>query len=119
MRDATDQRLFAICEAFRRGMDVEEIYQLTSVDPWFLKKVKDLVDAGEQVPHDAACPTKPRCARAKVMGFNDHALADIVGCERDRNPRLAPPVEYPTLLQIRRHLRRGIRIGDAVLLFDV
>ena len=44
LRKATDERLFLIAEAFRRGMMVDEVADLSSVDPWFLWKIKRIVD---------------------------------------------------------------------------
>ncbi len=89
---ATDQRLFVICEAFRRGMDVEEIHQLTYVDPWFLKKVKDLVDIETELKKYKGMPGEELLRKAKVSGFNDHYLAEIWGikeCDlRDRRREL-------------------------------
>jgi carbamoyl-phosphate synthase large subunit len=79
MRHATDQRLFAICEGFRRGMDVEEIHQLTSVDPWFLKKVKDLVDLESELRLHNGIPSEEMLRLAKTKGFNDHALGELWG----------------------------------------
>jgi carbamoyl-phosphate synthase large subunit len=79
MKHATDQRLFAICEAFRRGMDIEEVHQLTNVDPWFLKKVKDLVDLESEFRTHKGLPDEALLRRAKTASFNDHALAELWG----------------------------------------
>ena len=76
---ATDQRLFAICEAFRRGMDVEEIHQLTYVDVWFLQKVKDLVDLETEFRAYKGLPSEELLRRAKQQGFNDRYLAELWG----------------------------------------
>jgi len=76
---ATDQRLFAICEAFRRGMDVEEIHQLTYVDPWFLQKVKDLIALETEYRAHKGLPDEDLLRRAKLQGFNDHYLAELWG----------------------------------------
>jgi carbamoyl-phosphate synthase large subunit len=76
---ATDQRLFAICEAFRRGMDVEEIHQLTYVDPWFLQKVKDLVELETEFRKHKGEPDEEMLRRAKLQGFNDRYLAEMWG----------------------------------------
>lgn len=79
MRHATDQRLFAICEAYRRGMDVEEIHQLTNVDPWFLKKLRDLVMLEMEFRDHKGLPDEALLRRAKEWGFNDHVLAELWG----------------------------------------
>ena len=43
IRVPNDERLWAIFEAFRRGMLVEEVHALSSIDPWFLRKLDNLV----------------------------------------------------------------------------
>ncbi len=77
LKHATDERLFAICEAFRRGMDIGEVQQLTNVDPWFLKKVKDLVDIEMEFRKHHGLPDEAMLRRAKEWGFNDHYLAEL------------------------------------------
>ncbi len=79
LKHATDQRLFVICEAFRRGMDVEEIHQLTYVDPWFLQKVKNLVMLELEFRACKGLPDEALLRRAKEQGFNDNYLADLWG----------------------------------------
>jgi len=76
---ATDQRIFVICEAFRRGMDVEEVHQLSNVDVWFLKKVKDLVSVETELRSHNGLPDEALLRRAKQSGFNDHNLAELWG----------------------------------------
>jgi carbamoyl-phosphate synthase large subunit len=90
IKNATDQRLFAICEAFRRGYDVEEVHQLSAVDPWFLKKVQDLVSIESELREHDGLPDEDMLRKAKKWGFNDHALAELWG------------VKEPELLALRR-----------------
>lgn len=42
--EATDLRLFAIAEVFRQGAQLDEVHQLTGIDPWFLGKIKGLIE---------------------------------------------------------------------------
>jgi hypothetical protein len=56
---ATDERIFIVAEAFRRGMMVEEVAQLSSIDPWFLEKNPAIGGDG-----DAPAPARPRAARS-------------------------------------------------------
>jgi carbamoyl-phosphate synthase large subunit len=44
MEIANDQRLFVLAESFKRGISLEEIQQLTQIDPWFLYKINSIVD---------------------------------------------------------------------------
>jgi carbamoyl-phosphate synthase large subunit len=80
---ATDERLFAIAEAFRRGMMVEEVAALSNYDPWFLHKIRNLVrmetrlrDHAEALDTDAGVAL---LAEAKRLGFPDRTIADLTG----------------------------------------
>jgi carbamoyl-phosphate synthase large subunit len=98
MREATDERLFAIAEAFRRGMMVEEAAELSRVDPWFLRKIKNIVDREQEIRKAGAEGLTDGLLReAKKTGFSDHELADLLGIrerelrERRRALKLVPP----------------------------
>lgn len=83
LRVATDERLFAIAEAFRRGMMVEEIAQLSYYDHWFLVKIRNIVDmetrlqeAGATILDEAGLPL---LTDAKRMGFTDRTIGELTG----------------------------------------
>ena len=42
LHNPTDKRLFAVAAAFARGYSVEKIWEMTSIDKWFLKKLERL-----------------------------------------------------------------------------
>ncbi|PKN18307.1 MAG: carbamoyl phosphate synthase large subunit [Deltaproteobacteria bacterium HGW-Deltaproteobacteria-6] len=65
-------RLFYIGAALASGMTVEEVYDITKVDPWFLHQIKDILDAEEELK--TAEPTAELLRAAKQMGFSDRAL---------------------------------------------
>ncbi|NLM45967.1 MAG: carbamoyl-phosphate synthase large subunit [Firmicutes bacterium] len=50
LRKVTDERLFVLCEAVRRGFDIDELYRLTKVDRWFLHKLKNSGQAAKRPP---------------------------------------------------------------------
>ena len=98
LRAATDERIFAIAEAFRRGMMVEEVAELSRIDIWFLHKIKNIVDLEQEVRKAGAEGlTDELLRRAKRMSFSDHELADLAGIaepelrERRRKLGLIPP----------------------------
>ncbi len=73
----TDERLFAVYAALKKGIPVEEIYAATKIDEWFLCKLKNLVD------YEAAITGK-KLSRAqylegKRLGYPDKALARFSG----------------------------------------
>jgi carbamoyl-phosphate synthase large subunit len=84
-----DERIFAIAEAFRRGMMVEEVQALSHVDPWFLHKLQDLV----------AFET-----RLKVHAFQIATLAQEPEANLDERPELVVAAEL---------LREAKRMGFA------
>jgi carbamoyl-phosphate synthase large subunit len=90
---ATDERIFIVAEAFRRGMMVEEVAQLSSIDPWFLEKIRQLVEMETRLRLHARelrdlvqnpCDQHPAAEllrTAKGKGFPDAILADIAGVD--------------------------------------
>ncbi|MET3696214.1 carbamoyl-phosphate synthase large subunit [Bacillus oleivorans] len=78
LETATDTRLFAIAEAFWRGMSVAEIYNLTQIDQWFLEKLHRMVKLEQQlseVPWDQLPEDLLRLA--KRINISDQRLAQI------------------------------------------
>ena len=90
---ATDQRLFLICEAFHRGMMVEEVADLSNVDPWFLVKLQRLVQFEGKLRNAASLfhhvtelsgEAAQLLTDAKTMGFADRHLADVLGVKESQ-----------------------------------
>jgi len=98
LREATDERVFAIAEAFRRGMMVAEVAKLSRMDPWFLEKIENIVVLEKEIRDaGAAGLTDELLTRAKRLGFSDHEMADLLGIperglrERRHGLKLIPP----------------------------
>ena len=68
-------RLFYIAAAMQNGMPIDELYQLTKVDPWFLHQIKEIVDTEEELKN--SIPSAELLRAAKQMGFSDRALASF------------------------------------------
>lgn len=75
---ATDQRLFVIAEALRRGMDLEEIARITNWDPFFLFKIKNILDM-EVLLKDGGELAMEVMRAAKRLGFSDRVIAELTG----------------------------------------
>jgi carbamoyl-phosphate synthase large subunit len=73
----TDQRLFKIVKALKIGVSVEEIYQLSGIDPFFLYKIKNIIDMEKKLrsmnPEDSEFLETVR--EAKRLGFSDKQIA--------------------------------------------
>ncbi|KQC09976.1 MAG: carbamoyl phosphate synthase large subunit [Smithella sp. SDB] len=68
-------RLFYIAAAMQNDMSIDELYQLTKIDPWFLHQVKEIVDAENELTNST--PSVELLKAAKKMGFADKALASF------------------------------------------
>ncbi len=74
----TDDRMFAIAELIRRGVDIGLICYATKIDMLFLEKVKNIVMMEKEL---AAAPQDVSClCEAKRMGFSDKYIAKLWGC---------------------------------------
>ncbi len=73
-------RLWYVADAFRAGMSVEEVYELTAIDPWFLDNLKEIVEMEEFLKaHNMEDLDFETISEAKKMGFSDVRLAQILG----------------------------------------
>ena len=68
-------RLFYTAEALREGISVEEVYEMTKIDPWFLHQIIDILAAEEKLKKSA--PDAGLLRAAKQMGFSDRALGAL------------------------------------------
>ncbi|MBP5444935.1 MAG: carbamoyl-phosphate synthase large subunit [Acholeplasmatales bacterium] len=71
----TDERIYAIAEAFRKNVNIERIYKLTQIDRFFLEKIYNIVKLENEIKESKLEPSTIRYA--KEMGFSDAYLAKI------------------------------------------
>ncbi|MDO5647418.1 carbamoyl-phosphate synthase large subunit [Paracoccus sp. (in: a-proteobacteria)] len=74
----TPDRLRVIAEAMRFGLSDDEIQRITHFDPWFLSRLREIVDA-EQGVRDNGLPDADGLRALKMMGFTDARLAHLSG----------------------------------------
>ncbi len=73
------ERLWYVADAFGVGMSLEEAYQHTRIDPWFLSQVKEIVDTELAVEkRTLADLTRDELRGLKRMGFSDRRLAYLL-----------------------------------------
>jgi len=74
----SSERVFLIYEALRKGISVEELYQLTHIGRWFINEMKELVEFEEELlKHKWETLPKEKLAKAKEWGFSDRYLANL------------------------------------------
>lgn len=77
----TPDRIRVIAEAMRFGLSDDEIGQTTRFDPWFLSRIREIVDA-EAIIRKSGLPSDAEAMRKiKMMGFTDARLAMLTGME--------------------------------------
>ncbi len=82
IRKVDDERIFAIAEAFRRGVSMATIVELTQMDDFFLWKIQQLVNMEEALKcFSINNITKEVMDKGKKMGFPDVAIAGFLGCD--------------------------------------
>ncbi|KGL49627.1 carbamoyl-phosphate synthase (glutamine-hydrolyzing) large subunit [Porphyromonas cangingivalis] len=80
LRQPTDNRIFVISKAFRKGYTIEDIHQLTKIDLFFLRKLRKIVDTAEELEQltDITQVSKDLMKRAKKEGFSDFQIARAI-----------------------------------------
>jgi carbamoyl-phosphate synthase large subunit len=70
------ERLFYVYEALARGWSVERLHAVTSIDPWFLHNISEIVDFEPTIGEDSL-------REAKRMGFSDAQIASRLGTDEE------------------------------------
>ena len=78
--EAGPERIFYVADAFRIGMTLDEVHQMTDIDMWFLVQIKELVDIEKRVAQvKLEDITKEEMLFLKKKGFSDKRLASVLG----------------------------------------
>ncbi len=75
IKEHTDERIFAICEAFRKGVTIDEIYFITKIDRFFLEKYYHIVEIENELKNNEF--DIELFKKAKRYGFSDEYLAKV------------------------------------------
>jgi carbamoyl-phosphate synthase large subunit len=70
-------RLLVAAQALREGFSVAEVHAIARYDPWFLERIKEIVEAEEAVCRDGIPRDAEALRRLKAMGFSDRRLAEL------------------------------------------
>ncbi|MGN1060915.1 MAG: carbamoyl-phosphate synthase large subunit, partial [Candidatus Coproplasma sp.] len=77
LSELTDERLFVVYQAIKRGVSIDEIYNITKIDEWFLNKLKNLSDYEEEIK--GVQLTKAQYIKGKKLGYPDKELEKLSG----------------------------------------
>ena len=80
---ATPDRLRTIAQAMRHGLSNQEIQAITAFDPWFLARIREIIEAEEKVRAGGLPVTEKGLRELKMLGFTDARLAKLTGRTED------------------------------------
>lgn len=75
----TPDRMRTIAQAMRHGLSDDEIHAVTMFDPWFLARIREIVDAEEEVSKNGLPVTEHGLRKLKMLGFTDARLGELTG----------------------------------------
>ena len=112
LSNPTDRRIFAIAEAFNKNYTIDQIYDKTKIDRWFLQKLKNIFNIKNELEKFNSLDKLPvnLLKLSKQSGFSDFQIARLVLKSSNKNI-------HPDLLKVRDH-RKAIGIVPCVKQID-
>ncbi len=89
LKEAGAERIWYIADAFRAGMSVDGIFNLTNIDRWFLVQIEELVKMEQNVKESGfAGLTEDKLRKLKRKGFSDARLSKLLGVSENEVRRI-------------------------------
>jgi len=83
LANPNSERIFFIRYAIKAGIDLDTIYQLSAIDPWFLRQIAQIIKLEEQISTTDYPLDRNLLAKSKKCGFSDVQLAHLLGKSED------------------------------------
>src|SRR5690606_3310554 len=93
-------RTYYLRYAFRAGMTLEELHELTYIDPWFLQQLHELVEMEQLLEKTGSALTAPLLKRAKEFGFTDLQISNLTRVEKAEIKRLRQEWDIHTIYRL-------------------
>ena len=84
LSNPTHRRIFAVAEAFRQGLSIEQVYELIRIDRWFLYRIQKIVEVMEALKRAGLEPSPSLLRKAKSLGFSDFQIGKAGGMSREQ-----------------------------------
>lgn len=78
VKTPTPKRKFALAKALKEGISIEKIYHLSGIDPWFLYRIKNIVDHESDLSKHKKL-TQETLLELKQIGFSDKQIGELIG----------------------------------------
>ena len=94
-------KVLLVAEAFRKNFKLEKIYNLSKIDPWFLKQIKEIVENENRIKNNGIPNNFIEFNRIKSIGFSDKKLSELTRRSEDfiRKKRMALKI-YPVYKKV-------------------
>ena len=94
-------KVLLVADAFRKNFKLEKIYNLSKIDPWFLKQIKEIVENEKRIKNNGIPNNFIEFNRIKSIGFSDKKLSGLTGRSEDfiRKKRMALKI-YPVYKKV-------------------
>ncbi|MEJ6403568.1 carbamoyl-phosphate synthase large subunit [Yoonia sp. 2307UL14-13] len=79
----TPDRLRVIAQAMRHGLSDDDIFAVTKFDPWFLARIREIIQAEAEITVNGLPVTEDALRTIKMLGFTDARLAELTGQTED------------------------------------
>lgn len=84
LQSPTDQRIFAVAQAFASEYTLDRVNELTKIDHWFLGKIQNIVALETQIRGNTLSSLSPHVLRrAKQLGFSDQRIAELTASSEE------------------------------------
>ena len=80
----TPDRIRVIAQAMRHGLSDDDIFAVTKFDPWFLARIREIIEAEATIKKNGLPVTEEGLRRVKMLGFTDARLAKLTGRTEDQ-----------------------------------
>jgi carbamoyl-phosphate synthase large subunit len=78
IKQANSKRIFFLIKALQQGVSVDSIYKLSGIDPWFLERLKVIVDEENRVSKKKTLDSESLLS-LKRLGFSDKRIGELIG----------------------------------------
>jgi carbamoyl-phosphate synthase large subunit len=100
IEQANSKRIFFVTKALKLGISIEKIYQLSGIDPWFLYRLKEMVDCERNLIKNKDLD-RNKMLNLKVLGFSDKKIGTLLGVKEFKIRELRKKLKVlPVVFQI-------------------
>ena len=83
LKENIPNKILLIAEAIRKKINLKKIYNLSKVDPWFLKQIKEIVDNENKIKNKGLPRNFEEFNKIKSIGFSDKKLSELTSTSED------------------------------------